>query len=65
MKRWSPIIFIWLMSLVCTITISILSIDKFSEFFAWSSTSVFLLNLIIYHLWVTKEDKQNDDLLDG
>lgn len=67
MKRYSPIFFIWSLSLLMTISLSLVcySSGHFSELVAWLTTSVFLSNLIVYHLYVTSGEKNKDtNLLD-
>lgn len=67
MKRYSPILFIWLLNftIVSFITFFTYIRGEFSESIAWCTASVFLANLIIYHFYVTKNDKEKDrNLLD-
>lgn len=67
MKRYSPIFFIWSLSLLMTISLSLVCYYSahFGEFVAWLTTSVFLSNLIVYHLYVTSGEKNKDtNLLD-
>lgn len=67
MKRYSPIFFIWSLSLLMTISLSLICYlnGHLSELVAWFTTSVFLSNLIVYHLYVTSGEKNKDaNLLD-
>lgn len=65
MKRYSPILFIWLLSLVCSIFITFVTYinGEITESFAWGTSSAFLSNLIVYHLYVTRKERKKDDQL--
>jgi hypothetical protein len=67
MKRFSLIFFIWSVSLLMTISLSLTCYlnGQLSELVAWLTTSIFLSNLITYHLFVTRNEKNKDpNLLD-
>lgn len=62
MKRYSPILFIWLFNFIVVSFITFLTYIRgdFSESLAWGTSSVFMANLIIYHFYATKNDKEKD-----
>ena len=66
MKRYSPILFIWLICLVLLTFISYETYNngQFTETIAWVTSTIFLLNLILYHFNVTKPEKESSDILD-
>jgi hypothetical protein len=67
MKRYSPILFIWIFCLIFSSMLGLMSyINKdYSESLAWCSTFLFLGNLILYHFNATKnESKRDSDILD-
>lgn len=65
MKRYSPILFIWLASLFCLTFITIITYinGDIWELFAWGTATTFLLNLIVYHFYVTRNEKKKDGQL--
>lgn len=64
MKRYSPILFIWLLNLITVSLMTFLTYSSdFTESIAWGTSSLFMINLIIYHFYVTREDKEKDKSL--
>lgn len=62
MKRYSPIFFIWLFNFLGVSFVTILTYlsgDLF-ESIAWTTASIFMANLIIYHFYVTRNEKKKD-----
>jgi hypothetical protein len=59
MKRYSPILFIWLVSLLGSSFITFLTYinGEFNEALAWGTATTFLTNLIIYHFYMTRNEK--------
>jgi hypothetical protein len=66
MKRFSPILFIWIFCLIGTLLISCLSYieNGFFDSLGWLTASTFLINLILYHFYTTRDQKSTNDLLD-
>jgi len=62
MKRYSTILFIWLLSLVGSTIATILTYTngEFSESLAWGTATTFLANLIIYHFYATRNEGKKD-----
>lgn len=60
MKRFSPIFFIWLMNFILSSTILFFTYNSgtISEVLAWSVSTIFTANILLYHLWVTKDEKK-------
>lgn len=63
MKRYSPILFIWLICFVASSSNTYMTYitGDLSETLAWASSSVFLINLIVYHFWATRKEKDLDE----
>jgi hypothetical protein len=69
MKRFSPIFFIWLFNFIFSALILFMTYKtgSDSEVIAWSISTIFTANLLIYHLHVTKNEnseKSNSDVID-
>lgn len=62
MKRYSPILFIWLICLVASTSNVYMTYitGDLSETLAWSSASAFLANLIVYHFWATRKEEDSE-----
>lgn len=60
MKRFSPIFYIWLTNFILSSTILFFTCNSgtFSEVLAWSASTIFTANILVYHLWVTKDEKK-------
>jgi hypothetical protein len=56
MKRYSPILFIWLFSFIGSLLCTYLAFigGSFNELIAWGTSTTFITNLIIYHLYITR-----------
>jgi hypothetical protein len=63
MKRYSPILFIWLVSLLGSSFITFLTYinGEFNEALAWGTATTFLTNLIIYHFYMTRNEKEDSN----
>jgi len=63
MKRYSPILFIWLFNFIGVTIASFMSYQngEIGEFLPWSISSIFMANLIVYHFYVTRNDKKKKD----
>lgn len=63
MKRFSPIFFIWLFNFILSTIILFMTYNSgsYSEVVAWSVSTIFTANLLVYHLYATKNEK-NDRL---
>lgn len=69
MKRFSPIFFIWLTSFIlsCIILFMTYKTGTYSEFVAWFTSTLFTGNVLVYHLYVTrneKPDRFDSDIID-
>lgn len=66
MKRYSPILFIWIFCLIFLIVLVFTSYKSgfFIETIAWTTATLFLSNLILYHLNVTKDENDDIQILD-
>jgi hypothetical protein len=64
MKRYSPILFIWLVSLLGSSFITFLTYinGEFNEALAWGTATTFLTNLIIYHFYMTRNEKEDSKI---
>ncbi len=62
MKRYSPILFIWLICLVASTSNAYMTYitGDLSETIAWASATAFLVNLIVYHFWATRKEKDSE-----
>ena len=58
MRRWSLIFFIWIFSLLMSVSNLVMSyrFNFCGEWIGWLVSTIFLINLIVYHLWVTRKD---------
>ena len=69
MKRFSPIFFIWLFNFIFSAIILFMTYNSgsYSEVVALSVSTIFTANLLVYHLYVTKNekiDKLKSDIID-
>lgn len=69
MKRFSPIFFIWLSNFILSSIVLFFTYNSgtWSETLAWSVSTIFTLNILLYHLWVTKGEKSkkiHSDIID-
>lgn len=63
MKRFSPILFIWMACLVGTAFLTYTSYyeGNVGEMIAWMTSSTFAANLIVYHFFATSKQKESSD----
>lgn len=66
MKRYSPILFIWILSFLGSSMATLLTFrnGENSEFFAWATATTFIANLIIYHFYQTRNADVKDSDID-
>jgi hypothetical protein len=59
MKRFSPILFVWMASLIGSVLLSFISKNEgnVNESLAWMTSSVLAASLITYHFFVTRKNK--------
>ena len=64
MKRYSLILFMWLFSLIGSTFVTILTYinGEFNEALAWGTATTFLMNLIIYHFYMTRNEKEDSKI---
>jgi tryptophan-rich sensory protein len=62
MKRYSPILFIWLISFILSSIATFLTYTNgdLNESLAWGTATTFMANLIIYHFYTTSSEKKKN-----